>query len=384
MKKFSLFLCLTIQLFASCIQDEAPNAEADIISCTLAEGQLKRPAIIENDRISLVLDKESDLSKLAPIFELTPGATISPKSGTERNFLLPQTYIVTSEDKKWQKEYIITASYNKEIPTLYKVDGVKSKAQGKYHYHVITEIDEQQSEIMEWGSANSGYVTAAVLDRLPTDDPTVFPTYSTPGRNGNCAVMMTRKPKSDWVTKFAPIAAGNLFTGTFGSIEDTQKPGLSTHFGEGQVFQYYPLSIEGYYKYTPGTNLVVKYPQGDKDYSTYTDTWDIYAVLYDATQKFGRDGKAYLDGYNVLNDPSIVLLAHLSYEERQPADDWTHFYIPFRPFEGGTPFDAERLRNGDYNMAIVMSSSEEGAYFNGAENSTLYVDDVELKYTEDF
>ena len=38
------------------------------------------------------------------------------------------------------------------------------------------------------------------------------------------------------------------------------------------------------------------------------------------------------------------------------------------------------MKNGDYNMAIVMSSSEEGAYFNGAEGSTLYVDDVILHY----
>ena len=94
--------------------------------------------------------------------------------------------------------------------------------------------------------------------------------------------------------------------------------------------------------------------------------------------------KSYLDGYNVLTSPYIVMIARLPRAERKEASEWTPFYIPFKKFEGGTPLDIEKLKRGDYNLAIVMSSSEEGAIFNGAENSTLCVDDVELKFSEDF
>ena len=62
---------------------------------------LKRPPLIENDKVTLVVSVGVNAANLAPQFELTPGATIEPPSGTARNFTFPQTYTVTSEDKKW-------------------------------------------------------------------------------------------------------------------------------------------------------------------------------------------------------------------------------------------------------------------------------------------
>ena len=48
---------------------------------------------------------DTDLSKQSPEFTLTPGATISPASGTTRDFSEPQYYTVTSEDGIWKKRY---------------------------------------------------------------------------------------------------------------------------------------------------------------------------------------------------------------------------------------------------------------------------------------
>ena len=42
----------------SCIQDEAPNAEADIETCTVPGDVLNRDPIIGNDQITLPLKKE--------------------------------------------------------------------------------------------------------------------------------------------------------------------------------------------------------------------------------------------------------------------------------------------------------------------------------------
>ena len=73
----------------SCIRDEALNAEADILTCTVPGDILKRDPIIENNKVVLMVTADADLTHQAPEFTLTPGATISPLSGTERNFQYP-------------------------------------------------------------------------------------------------------------------------------------------------------------------------------------------------------------------------------------------------------------------------------------------------------
>lgn len=72
MKKFPLLLLLSMFFFVSCIQDEAPNAEADIVSCVLDGNVLKRPPLIENDKVTLVVSVGVNAANLAPQFELTP------------------------------------------------------------------------------------------------------------------------------------------------------------------------------------------------------------------------------------------------------------------------------------------------------------------------
>ena len=53
------------------------------------------------------------------------------------------------------------------------------------------------------------------------------------------------------------------------------------------------------------------------------------------------------------------------------------FEIPFEPVKGRV-IDDTKLKNGEYKLGIVFSSSVDGAYFKGAVGSTLYVDEVEL------
>ena len=182
MKKFPLLLLLSMFFFVSCIQDEAPNAEADIVSCVLDGNVLKRPPLIENDKVTLVVSVGVNAANLAPQFELTPGATIEPPSGTARNFTFPQTYTVTSEDKKWKKTYTVTVQQDRSILSDYDFEGVslvrvENPGSYPYHYHQIEEVDSQGSTTLVWASGNSGFVLAAKLDGLP-DDPTVFPTCS--------------------------------------------------------------------------------------------------------------------------------------------------------------------------------------------------------------
>ena len=87
-----IFLC------TSCIKDEAPNAEADIEKCILPADILSGTEIDYNlpfDEslnaypIYIEVNNGTDLTAQAPTFELTPGATINPASGTTHNFTIP-------------------------------------------------------------------------------------------------------------------------------------------------------------------------------------------------------------------------------------------------------------------------------------------------------
>ena len=99
MKLTRLLTCLFLSIMGmSCIQDEAPNAEADILTCTVPADILRRDPIITNDKITLMVKSNTDLSKQSPEFTLTPGASISPASGTTLDFSEPQYYTVVSED----------------------------------------------------------------------------------------------------------------------------------------------------------------------------------------------------------------------------------------------------------------------------------------------
>ena len=49
--------------------------------------------------------------------------------------------------------------------------------------------------------------------------------------------------------------------------------------------------------------------------------------------------------------------------------------------QNGKAIDADKLRTGGYKLAVVFSSSVEGAKFNGAIGSILCVDEVKLIVT---
>ena len=91
-----LFIATAAALsMTSCIQDEPLNAECDITEVTLPGDVLNRRPSISNDKVLLVVKNDVSLMSLAPEFELAPGATIEPASGTPLNFILPQKYTVT-------------------------------------------------------------------------------------------------------------------------------------------------------------------------------------------------------------------------------------------------------------------------------------------------
>ena len=88
---------VSVALF-SCIQDEPLNAEADILECNLSDdkdilltkGDTIRKVFSNEENISILVQPGSDLTKRSPKFILTPGATVSPESGSEHEGIIRQ------------------------------------------------------------------------------------------------------------------------------------------------------------------------------------------------------------------------------------------------------------------------------------------------------
>lgn len=73
MKVQSFVLCFLLTLLSvSCIREEAPNAEADILSCTVDGDILKAEPEIGNESVTLTVKSDADITNLAPVFTLTP------------------------------------------------------------------------------------------------------------------------------------------------------------------------------------------------------------------------------------------------------------------------------------------------------------------------
>jgi hypothetical protein len=363
--KVVVYILLSL-CFTSCIRDEALNAEADITACKVPTDILLRSPIITNDKVTFFVKDWVDLTQQAPEFTITDGATISPASGTTRDFTKPQTYTVTSQDKKWKKNYTVEYVFN-ELLTQYHFENTKyytytdddtGKTKQFYQIFYDTKVDGNQ---MEWGSGNAGFMITnndAAASEYPTSQ-------ADNGYEGKCAKLTTRSTGTFGAMFKAPIAAGNLFIGTF-EINLTNMA-KSTHFGV--PFTYEPKGLVGYYKYKAGdtyTDASSKVIAGKKD------DFDIYAVFYEVTKDV-----QYLDGTNSLTSDQIVSIARLT--DKKETDSWTRFAIPFE-LKSGKVIDPVKLKNGQYNIAIIMSSSIDGANFNGAVGSTLYVDEMQLFY----
>ncbi len=365
---------LAIVIFAataavSCIRQEPLNAECDILAVTLPGDVLNRQPVIDNNKVTLIVKSDVSLMALAPEFELTPGATIEPASGTVRNFLVPQTYVVTSQDGEWSKEYVVTVEKNNTINLNYSFENVRvvTALGGACSYDVFYEVGPSGNETMEWASANKAYALT-----FQASTPNTFPTYQgEDGVSGYCAVLVTRSTGSYGQKLGKPIASGNLFIGKFDMTEAIARPLEATHFGA--PFNNIPSQFSGYYKYAPGET----YCEPDADGNLVpvpgvTDTFSLYAVLFET-----EPGHEWLDGTNVLAADNPYIISTAEIPDPHASEEWVEFSVPFtlRP---GKKIDHEKLKEGKYSIAVVMGSSKEGDRFCGALGSTLKVDEVSI------
>ncbi len=383
MKLHKLFLLATVCCtLSACFKDEPANAECDIEKAWIHFDNPAECVWNLNDTIINVSSTTTDirfevragtdLTALAPEFKTTAGATITPKSGTVLDFSkAPVQYTVTSEDGAWHREYKVsiterrhttndTLNFDFENYYLYQEPNSSSS-----YYRWSDYLNEDGSQANNWATGNAGFKLTNYLAK-PEEYPTI--PLADGGVSGDAVMLITRKTGAIGAAYRKPIAAGNLFLGTFIGDNALLKPMEATQFG--LPFDRTPIKFTGYYQYTPGETFT---NQDGNVVNGKVDAGDIYAVLY---INHDADGNPFvLTGDNVLTSEQIVLLARVPNVE--PTDGWTYFELEFEK-RNGKEIDLDLLNGFGYNLAVVFSSSVDGAYFQGAENSTLIIDNVRV------
>jgi hypothetical protein len=356
-------------IVTACIKDEALNSEAAIDGCS---GEDIQTVIINPDakQVDVYVNMIADYKKIELKFTLPEGATVAPSNTVTGdgdnvyNFddaTHTRHFVVTSEDKLFTADYAVTVRKLLSLPTHYSFETLIQESP----YHILSEESTETGDKFNWASGNPGFF----LTNL-TGAPNTYPTtQAAGGLSGKCVKLTTLSTGGLGASMNMPIAAGNLFIGSF--LVDLSNTLRSTRFGV--QFYKHPVALKGHYKYKAGT----EYMDNGQQVAGKNDRFDIYAILYKADNV-----NFMLDGTNSLTASELVSVAQIPAEEAVESSEWREFSIPFMA-RNNQVIDDDLLRAGKYKLSIVFSSSVEGASFKGALNSTLYIDEVELVCKED-
>jgi hypothetical protein len=356
-----ILIAITFFVFSlpSCIKDEGAYREADIESFTLSSDIMLTSTIVnqkDNNRVIIIVDDTTGMknAKITPDIKLSPGAKIEPASGVEVQLQNYQAlYVVTAEDGN-KKLYTIMLEKNRSLKYNFENWYQVSNTTGTKIYDMLS--DEL------WCNANKG---VAMFYR----DNTLFPTRrTTDSHNGEYGILLETVFGNRAIN--IPLYAGSAFRGVFKI--NISNPVTSVKFGQIHSKDAgKPIRFTGWYKYKSGEYYQTK-PKKHNEIDTIPgkkDELDIYAVMFKVPQ--GDEGKnVYLTANDVLTSNRLVATAIIP--DRTEKNNWTRFDIPFIYTE---ETDYSRF---DYKLAIVLSSSRRGAFYEGAIGSLLVVDEIEI------
>ena len=385
--RFLPLLFCFLPLFVSCLKDEPAGIEADIVRVHLEPTAAARllgatvapvrqvPAHDTDIVFTLAADADTALLRtLSPTFTLSPGATLRCLDGTQPDFRQRRrvAYEVTSQDRRWQRRYTLSFVPAADFPEFF---GFENHALNSPDPHYFTWFEQNADGTARhfWASGNPGFLLSR-YDAKPDEYPT---SVEAKGRTGTALRLVTQSTGELGAAFGKPIAAGNLFVGSFDLAGALLNPLSATRFGVPVM--RIPTRFSGYYKWQPGevfTNAQRKAAQGPAPDGK--DAPRIYAVAY---RNVDAQGNAVtLDGSNILSSPLVVAVALLddfTVTGLQESSAWVHFDLPFAR---RAPIDDRLLDRHGYSLALVFTSSRDGAEFAGAVGSTLLVDDCRLTF----
>lgn len=369
-------------LATSCIKDEPLNSECDIEICKVHHEASDTIFYALSDTLQKVSSVDTvinfytrsrinpqDLSQVRVTFDLTPGATITPANGSVQDFSQGGVvYTVVSEDKMWSRKYKVRFIPRAVLNPDFDFENVELE-QPRERFYIWFAYDQNQKRQDLWATGNSGFALSRSSAK-PHEYPSVMLEQ---GVSGKGVKLETCSTGAFGAMVNMRIAAGNLFLGSFDTQNALTDAMKATRFGV--PVNRKPVRFTGYYKFQPGEKFQDRY---GIEVPGRVDAPDAYAVLYKNTDENGLPVTLY--GDDVLTHKNIVAIARVpefKVTGISDASNWEYFDLPL---EYKQELDMVRLSNLGYNLAVVFTSSIEGATFCGAVGSTLLVDESTIIY----
>lgn len=375
------FVGLNVKVdFAGKKMEKDLSSEALITEFNFNDEEIYDVVIYQENKLIVFYSPEGKENlKMTPTITVSAGATISPASGTEQNFANDVIYTVTSEDG------INSVKYSVKRGNINRLDfedwvTINSNTSGSDEHFQLPQGT--------WGSTNDGIMSAndmlgSALEGLGLSRFEYPVQPSGDAFEGEKSVliktidMLILAPQPDGSVMDFNAAlgglipyntAGSLFLGEFHT--DMNDMLASTKFGVPYAEK--PVKFVGNYKYSPG-----EFYREGRDTVEKSDEFAIYALLYEAVDEAGNEvtliggsiDPEKNEKFNIDHSPYVVLRADLPYDG--PKTEWTSFEIPFVEMNGKA-----YNPNKTYKLTIVCTSSKDGAHYNGAPGSTLFIDDL--------
>ena len=317
---------------------------------------LSQPVIDEaNATITFKAEEGGDVSALVPTIEVSAGATVTPASGSAVSFASGSaTFTVVAEDGT-SKTYTVSCSMGSLIQYDFETWATPEGA-------MYPEVVNPEG----WATCNDAVALIKKMGPIfggitYTGE---YPVRQTTGaHSGSTAAMLESvdtQGGSILGQTIPKVTAGSMFLGTFNAFAAMTDPMATTEFGI--LYDKKPVKVSGYYKYTPGAEF---YNAAGELQADQKDACAISAVLYEVESE-----DETLDGSTIYTSDKIVAMA--SFSSGETVAEYTTFELNL---EYVKDYDASKT----YKFAVIFSASADGAAYNAAVGSTLYIDDVTIE-----
>lgn len=316
---------------------------------------LSQPVIDEaNATITFKAEEGGDVSALVPTIEVSAGATVTPASGSAVSFASGSaTFTVVAEDGT-SKTYTVSCSMGSLIQYDFET---WATPEGAMYPEVVNPegwatCNDAVALIKNLGSLGGITYTGEYPVRQTTD-----------AHSGSTAAMLESvdtQGGSILGQTIPKVTAGSMFLGTFNAFAAMADPMATTEFGI--LYDKKPVKVSGYYKYTPGAEF---YNAAGELQADQKDACAISAVLYEVESE-----DETLNGSTIYTSDKIVAMASFSSGET---------VAEYTPFELNLEYVKDYDASKTYKFAVIFSASADGAAYNAAVGSTLYIDDVTIE-----
>lgn len=346
------------------------NSEAKITAFTFDSQFVTEQPVINEEEGTIIFKVDekataADLSALVPVIAISEGAVVTPGSGEAKDFSNGNrvAYTVLSEDYSQTKTYTAFVADTQKVKEYSFDEWSKdiSNNEESLQYPVIGTDYKKPL----WASCNAAVMMIKAWGNLPglgsgiiyTGD---YPVRPTDDAISGQAVLMESVFTTGGTIMQQPVpkvTAATAFLGNFNSFAALDGAMKSTEFGI--LFPDKPLEVKGSFKYTSGTPFYNKEgAEVDKK-----DECAISAVLYEV-----QNEKETLNGENIYTAENIVASAMFNSGDQQE----------YTPFSLKLTYHKEYDATKKYKFAVIFSASKDGANYEAAVGSKLFVDNVSI------